>query len=465
MMFDLVVIGGGPAGYPAAIRAAHLGMKTALVEKLPVFGGTCLNWGCVPTKHYFEVAHLLHKLHQGKRLGLDAQISGFSLAPVNQKKSALVAQVVKGVAHLLKKAGVTTIQGSASFQDAHTLAVTQAGKQSTVQGRRFLIATGSEPAIPPVMRIDHPGLLTSREILDLDSLPGELIVVGAGAIGLEFATIFHLFGARVTVVELLERLAPLEDVDVSRALEKAFKRQRIACYTNTRVHAVGADGDRLQVRAESGQKGALSLEADAVLVATGRRANTGHLGLETVGIGLENGCIPVSPMGQTTQAHIYAAGDVLNTPQLAHVATAEGLLAVAHMAGRPARPVPYHAVPSFICSLPEIGSTGLTEQDARARGLDVRTVTLPLKAVAKSQIKLDAGGFVKLVLQNERLLGCHIIGPDAAELLCEPTLAITTGMGPADISRAIHAHPTLGESLLEACHLAEGLPIHVPKTG
>ncbi len=459
-MYDLIVIGGGPAGYPSAIKASQYGLKTAIVEKEHVFGGTCLNWGCIPTKAYFESCHLISRIKSAHKYGLGKiEEVNFSLEAIKERKDRLVKNIVKGVEYLLKKNSVDIYQGHASFADAGTVNVS--GGQ-TLRSKHFLIATGSRPAVPGSLNTGDPGIITSNEILELTAIPRELCIIGAGAIGLEFASIFNILGSKVTIVEMLDSLAPLEDREISAYLAGIFSRKRIKAYTSAMVQEISREGDRLKVLARiSG--GDIEISADKVLISAGRRPNTENLGLDSVNISTDRGTIPVNEFGQTAVKNIYAAGDIINTPQLAHVATAEGLRAVDHIMGKESR-INYDAVPSFIYSMPEISRAGLTEKELSSRGTAFQKAVFPLKAIAKAQITGDTDGFIKMLYDDKKLLGFHMIGALAPELVFEPTLAINAGLGISDLSRTIHAHPTIGEAIMETAHLAEGFPIHVLKS-
>ncbi len=458
-MYDLIVIGGGPAGYPSAIRASQYGLKTAIIEKNPVFGGTCLNWGCIPTKSYYESCHLLTKIKNAGKFGLDKidNIS-FSLANIRDRKDKLVKNIVKGVEYLLHKNSVDIFKGTASFINKSKISLSDG---RTLESRFFLVATGSRPSIPKAFETEDPGIITSRQILELSDIPEELVIIGAGAIGLEFASIFNALGSRITIIEMLPSLAPLEDSEISEHLEGIFSRKRIKFHTSAAVQKLVPQNGLVKVYATS-PKGNVEISADKVLVSTGRVPDTFSLNIESAGILLEKGCIPVNKFGQTAVESIYAAGDILNTPQLAHVATAEGLRAVDHIMGKETT-INYNAIPSFIYSMPEISHAGMTEKELDQNNIAYKKAVFPLKAVAKSQVIGETDGFIKMLYNEHRLLGFHMIGALSPELVFEPTFAITNGLGIRDISRTIHAHPTIGEAIMETAHLAEGFPIHVLK--
>lgn len=464
-MYDLIIIGGGPAGYPSAIRASQYNLKTAVIEKEPTFGGTCLNWGCIPTKAYYESCQLISKIRNAHKFGLDKiQDFNFSLENIKNRKDKIVKSITKGVEFLLKKNEIDIYKGSGSFIDNNTIRIKNDDKDEIIKGKNFLIATGSIPAIPQTFQIGNPDIITSNEILSMTEIPSELIIIGAGAIGLEFASIFNILGSKVIIIEMLPKLAPTEDEEVSDHLQRIFARKKIKALTSSIVEKIQSHEKRLIASIKNSDGTIIEIKADKVLVSTGRMPNTSHLNLESLGIITKKGTIPVNDFGQTSVNNIYAAGDILNTPQLAHVGTAEGLRSVDHIMGKKTR-INYDAVPSFIYTMPEISHAGLNEKELNARNIEYAKAVFPMKAIAKSQIMNESDGFVKLLYSKEdkKLLGFHMIGALSPELLFEPNLAIEKGLSISDISNTIHAHPTLGEIIMEAAHLAEGFPIHILK--
>lgn len=464
-MYDVIIIGAGPAGYPAAIRAAQYGLKTAIIEKEKTLGGTCLNWGCIPTKTYYESCQTINRIKNAHKYGIDKiENLSFDLKSIKQRKDKIVKSIVKGVEYLLKKNKIDIHRGHAKFIDKNTIRVLSAEKEQKLESDRFLIATGSRPSIPPVFDINDPNIITSNEILELTEIPPELVIIGAGAIGLEFACIFNSLGSRVTIIEMLENLAPAEDLEVSLYLERMFGRQKIKAFTSTTVKNILSSSGSLIVQAEHKDRKQVSINADKVLISTGRIANTDQLDLHNVNINTEKGTIPVNDYGQTSTPNIYAAGDVLNTPQLAHVGTFEAIRAIDHIIGKKEL-INYKAVPSFIYSTPEISHAGQTEKELIFAGTGYQKAVFPLKAVAKAQILNETEGFVKLLYSSDdhKILGFHMIGALSPELAFEPGLAISKGLTVADISKTIHAHPTIGEAIMEAAHLAEGFPVHILK--
>jgi dihydrolipoamide dehydrogenase len=462
--FDLIILGGGPAGYVCAIRAAQLGLSTALVEREKL-GGVCVNVGCIPSKallHSAYVANLVR--HDAKRLGVKVGDVEFDFGAAIKHSRAVSEQNAKGVEFLLKKNGAALLRGRGRLAGPGRVEVTPAdGEPYTLETRHTVLATGSVIRGLPGVEFDHERIIDSDDALGLKQVPGSMIVLGAGAVGVEFASIYRSFGAKVTVVELLPRLLPLEDAALGAELEKAFRRRGIAAHTSTRVTKVEREDAGVRLRAEKDGE-TLDLEAEIVLVAVGRRPATDDIGLDTTRVGLdERGFVEVDEHLATAEPGIYAIGDLLATQALAHVASHEGIVAVEHAAGLEPRPIDYDRVPSCTYCQPEVASIGLTEEAARERGHDVQVGQFPFTAIGKAKILDDTRGFVKIVSErrHDEVLGVHIIGPHATELISEATAAVNLEATAESLFHAIHAHPTLSEAMGEAALAVHGRAIHM----
>jgi dihydrolipoamide dehydrogenase len=460
--FDLMIIGSGPGGYVAGIRAGQLGMKVAVVEKDSRYGGTCLLRGCIPTKALLHTASLLDQIREAGDQGIDVAAPTLNVAKAHEKKRKVVDKSAKGVEYLFKKYKVTGIQGFGRMVGPHEVEVEGKGGKTVYQAKFVLIATGSVPRDLPFAPADGEKVMNSDHILEMERVPKSIAVLGAGAVGTEFASIFASFGSEVTLVEMLPRLLPIEDEEVSAELERALRKRKIKNLTNTKLASVEKTATGVKLALEVKGK-AESLEAELLLVAVGRKPVTENLGLEALGVVLERGYVQINPTMQTAVPHIYAIGDVVNTPWLAHVASAEGILAVEHMAGQKVHPLNYDQVPSCTYCEPEVGSVGLTEAKARERGYDVAVGKFPFSALAKAAILGQTGGFVKVVRDKkyDELLGVHIIGPHATDLIAEACVALRMEATDEELLRTIHAHPTLSEAVGEAAHAAFGHAIHI----
>jgi dihydrolipoamide dehydrogenase len=462
--FDLTVIGSGPGGYVAAIRSAQLGLKTALVEKEPAPGGTCVHWGCIPAKALLRSAEVLDTARGAAAFGV--RVSGVELdvAAMHAYRTRTVEANVRGIEHLLRKNKVTLVRGHGRLSGRGRVVVTPPdGAPTTIEARTTILATGSAVRALPGVEFDGTRVLHSDHALTLDRVPASLIVLGAGAVGVELASAYRSFGSQVTLVELLPRLVPLEDEAVSRELERAFRKRGIAVHTGTTVESVDPvdGGVRVAIRAADRRS---TLDAQALLVAVGRQPRSTDLGLDGTGVRVsERGFVEVDARMRTGEPGVYAIGDLVETPALAHVASHEGLVAVEHAAGRDPHPVDYDKVPSCTYCHPEIGSIGLSESRARERGHDVAVGTFPFSALGKARILNDTTGFVKLVTDRatDEVLGAHLIGPHATELISEATAALSLEATAASLFHAVHAHPTLGEAMGEAALAAHGRAIHI----
>jgi dihydrolipoamide dehydrogenase len=461
--FDLTIIGSGPGGYVAAIRAAQLGLKTALVEKAPALGGTCLHWGCIPTKALLHTAEVLETARQAARFGVKTADVTLDLAGAHKHKTDVVRRMAKGVEFLMKKNTITVVPGHGRLQGPGKVAVTAPGATRLLTTRQVILATGSAPKLPPGLKPDGARVITSNEALALEFVPKSLLVLGAGAVGCEFASIYSRFGSAVTLVEMLPRVLPLEDEEISAELHKAFKKRAIAVRVGTRVEEVKVRDKEVEVQVQSEKGGRETLKAEVLLVAVGRRPLTDDLGLEGTKVEIDRGFIKVDGAMRTREAWIYAIGDLLATPALAHVASHEGIVAAEAIAGRNPEPINYDQVPSCTYCDPEVASVGLSEATARARGHKVRVGKFPFTALGKAGIVGHQEGFVKIVGDEryDELLGIHVIGPKATELIGEGGAALRLESTVEDLFHAIHAHPTLSEALAEAALNLHGRGIHL----
>ncbi len=460
--FDFTVIGSGPGGYVAAIRAAQLGLKTAVVEIDPHLGGTCLHHGCIPTKALLHAAEVLDDARKAKRFGIKISGIELDLDGVHKFKNRTVGSNAKGIEFLFRKHGVTTFTGRGRLAGPGSVEVTPADAPAfTIATKHVVLATGSTIRDLPAIPVDGERIINSDHALELRTVPSTMAVLGAGAVGVEFASIATSFGADVTILEMLPRVLPLEDADVSAELQTAFERRGMTVHTDTRVERVEVTDDGVQIAASKDGE-ALSLQVDLLLVAVGRDPVTADLGLDGTGVRIERGFIAVDEFMSTGEPHVYAVGDVVNTPALAHVAAHEGIVAAEHAAGADARPVNYDKVPSCAYCQPEVASIGLTEQQARDRGHDVRIGSFPFAAIGKAKILGEPSGFVKVVVddQLDEILGIHIVGPRATELIAQASVALELEATAESLFQAVHAHPTLGEALGEAALAALGRAIH-----
>ena len=468
--YDVVVIGAGTGGYVAAIRAAQLGLRTAVVERQPVLGGTCLNWGCIPTKALLEHAHVLklaqHAADWGISFGAAAAAPTIDIARMHARKDTIVTGLTKGIEFLFKKNKIDAITGTARLAGGGRVEVTGTQPRSLL-AREIVIATGSTPRAVPGVAIDRERIITSDEAIHFREIPKTLAILGSGAVGVEFASIFRRFGSDVTLIELMPRIVPSEDEAISAELEKAFKKRGIVVRGGTRVTRAKATstGVAIDMEVPSGRKE--SLTVDMLLVAIGRAPVTDGLGAVELGIAMDQGFIVVDDRYRTNVPGISAVGDVIRIgarphPQLAHLSSAEGIAVAERVAGRNVAPINYDQVPACTYCDPEIGSVGLTEQEAAARGFEVRIGTFPFGVLGRAKIAGDVEGFVKIVAEKkyDQILGVHMIGPRATELVAEAAVALRLESTVEELVRTIHAHPTMSEAVGEAAHAVHGAAIH-----
>jgi len=459
---SIIIIGGGPAGYVGAIRAAQLGGSVTVVEKEEV-GGTCLNVGCIPTKVLTSAAHTYSTLKTADRWGL--KVSGMELdfPQLMKRKQMVVNRLVTGVKSLLKARGVNLIKGTATFLDERQIEVRMNdGTNQRLEADRFLIATGSVPIMLPIPGIESEGVIDSTGALSLTSIPQSMLIIGGGAIGCEFAYIYHSFGTQITIVEMLSQIIPGEDEEISAGLRSSMEKSGIKIFTGSKVTKIAPDKDGKKKVTISSSEGENNMEVEKVLVSVGRKANTKNMGLEMLGIKMDRGTILVDDHLRTNLPHIFAAGDCIGNWLLAHVASMEAEIAVENALGEDKK-MDYRAVPCCIFTHPEIGSVGLNEKLAKEKGLEVKTGKFPMMACGRAQAENEPDGFVKVVVEKTsgKILGAQILGHRATDLIAELTLAVQIGAKTSDIIDTIHAHPTLSEPTREAVLKAEGRPIHM----
>ena len=457
MKYNIIVIGSGPGGYVAAIRASQLGKKVAIVEKAEL-GGVCLNWGCIPTKALLKSAQVFTYCKNAAHYGV--AVEG-EVKPDFEKivaRSRTVADTMsKGVAFLMKKNNIDILSGWGRLAGEGKVEVDGAMYEADA----VILAMGARPRQMPFMPVDGEHVISSKEALTLPRLPQSMIVVGSGAIGSEFACLYASLGVKVTVVEYMPQMMPLEDEEVAKAMERSFRKMRATVLTSTTVKAVRVEDGICHVDIE-GKKGAETLQAEVVLSAVGVKSNIENIGLEEMGIAVERDKVVVDEHYQTSARGVYAIGDIIATPALAHVASAEAIHCVEHICGLEPDAVDYSTIPSCVFTTPEVASVGMTEQQARDKGIEYKVGRFPFTASGKATAAGDRDGFVKLIFDNEeRLIGAHLVGATVTEMLGEPTLAKRLGATAHTIAKTIHSHPTMHEGLMEAAEAAMGAAIHL----
>ncbi len=458
--FDVAIIGSGPGGYVAAIRAAQLKLKTVVIEKDKV-GGVCLNIGCIPSKALVHQAEIFRSISGLEAMGIKVDRSEFDYSRVFSASRKAADNLSKGVSYLLKKNGVTLINGTAELRSANQLII---DGQRIISAKSIIIATGSRPRILPGFEFDEKTVLSSTGILFLQKLPEKLLILGAGAIGAEFAYIMNAFGVQVHLVEMMERILPLEDEEVSNHLRRSFSKRGIKIYTSTKAISLNKSTNGAEVILEDNSGSKFPLTVDKVLVVTGRVPNTDGIGLEKLDIKTERGYVLTGDYGETSVSGVYAIGDVTTTPLLAHVASKEGEIAAEHIAGIQTKAkLDLNSIPGGVYCEPQVGSFGLTEAKAKKAGINYKAVSFPYKGIGKAVAIENSEGFIKLLFEpdTKEILGAHAIGAEATELIHEILLAKSSELLPEDIAKMIHVHPTLSEGVMEAARAAEGWAIHI----
>ena len=461
--YDVVIIGSGPGGYVAGIRAGQLGMKVAVVEKDPFLGGTCLHRGCIPTKSLLENADVWGKVQKAKDFGITVGDVTINFSEVQKRKQGVVDANAKGIEFLFKKNKVDRILGHGRVVKAGVVEVEGEGGKKTLNTKNIILAMGSVPRDLPHIKADGKRIINSDHILMLDYVPKSMLVIGAGAVGCEFASIFSRFGTKTTIVEVMPQLLPIEDDEIAKEFTRIFKKKGIDVFTDAKVLSceVGENGVKSTVEVKGKQQ---VIETELVLSATGRGPVTGDAGLKNTKVKVsDRGFVEVDELMRTAEPGIYAIGDIVPTPALAHCASAEGILAVEHMKGMPVRPINYDHVPNATYTEPEVASVGLTEKKAKERGHEVKIGKFPFSANSKAKIVGDANGLVKYVVdaKYDEVLGVHIVGPKATELIVEACAALELEATSESIAKTIHAHPTLSEALMEAAEAVQGHAIHI----
>jgi dihydrolipoamide dehydrogenase len=466
--FDVAVLGGGPGGYVAAIRAAQLGLKVAVIER-EAMGGVCANWGCIPTKVLLRNAEIIELFQDAKTYGVQIDNMRVDYGAAHKRSRDVSTRMVRGVDFLMKKNQVTVITGEGTLVDANTIHVENRSEERTVTASYIIVATGAKPRALPGLVPDGRKIYTYRQLLDVQIVPKTMLVIGSGAIGMEFSYVFHAYGAQVTVLEALPRILPNEDAEVSAEMVRSFNRLGIKTLAGVKVESasVGDDGVTLTVATESGVQ---TMKADWVLVSAGIIPNTSGIGVDKVGVALDQrGYITVDAHMQTNLPSVYAIGDITGKLGLAHVASAQGVVAAESIAAIMGKykghivKLNYDAIPRCTYTHPQVASMGLTEAQAVEKGYEIKVSKFPFRANGKSLALNNVDGFIKLIADAKygEILGVHAIGPDVTELLPEFVLAKSAELTPEQIAAAVHAHPTMSEALLEALHGIDGLPIHL----
>ena len=452
MKYDVVVIGSGPGGHVAALKAAKKGLSVAVVEKAEL-GGVCVNWGCIPTKAMLKSAQVYHYFQSAASYGIEFEGTvKASLDKIVARSRGVAEQMNKGVAFLFKKAGIALYEGFGKIASKGVVEVAKAdGTSESIEADHIILATGSRPREIPIMPVDGKRIISSKEALTLSELPESMIIVGSGAIGCEFAWVYAALGVKVTIVEYLPQMLPLADEEVSRTLERSFRKMKATVLTATAVKAVRVTDEGCEVDIE-GKKGAETLCAEVVLSAVGVKSNIEGLGLEELGVKVERDKIVVDEVFRTSVEGVYAIGDIVATPALAHVASAEATVCVEAICGENPEPIDYTTIPSCVYTTPEVAMVGLTEKQAVEQGYEIKVGKYQFMASGKATAAGDRDGFVKLIYdaKSEKLLGAHIIGASVTEMLGEPALAKRLGITARQIASTVHSHPTMYEGLLEA---------------
>ncbi|MBG09007.1 MAG: dihydrolipoyl dehydrogenase [Halobacteriovoraceae bacterium] len=464
--FDIVVIGAGPGGYVCAIRAAQLGLKTALVEKYSNLGGTCLNVGCIPSKTLLDSSERYFDcVHHFKNHGIKVENVGFDFNKMVQRVRDVVKDTTVGIDFLMKKNKVTVLNGLGTFKDANTLTVRGTEETHEVKGKKFVIATGSKPSPLKGVDIDKERIITSTEALYLKEVPKHLLVIGGGVIGLELGSVYARLGSKVSVVEYLPSIIPTMDADMGKLLQKSLKKEGIEFYLSHAVSSVERDGEKVILKAKDQKKGKdISLEGDYCLLSVGRSPFTKGLGLEAAGLSLEErGRVPVNNHCQTSVPHIYAIGDVVRGAMLAHKAEEEGVYVAEHIAGQKPH-INYNLIPGVVYTWPEVASVGHTEKELKDNKVPYKKGSFPFKASGRARASNESDGIIKVLANKEtdEILGVHMIGPRCADMIAEAVLAMEFRASAEDIARTCHAHPTYTEVFKEACLAAtEERAIHI----
>ena len=462
--YDVAIIGSGPGGYVAAIRAGEIGLKTVVVEKDPYLGGTCLHVGCIPTKVLLHHADVYDHFKNAGELGFEVSGVKINWPNILERKDKIVKKHAKGIEFLFKKNKVEWVQGWGRYEGPGRVSVDNNGKKSTIEAANILLVSGSEARSLPGIEPDHKTIVTNRSILQLPEIPKTLVVVGAGAVGVEFASIYNSFGTQVTILEMLPRVVPVEDEEISAELEKAFKKKNIQIFTGAKVESAKKDAKGVTVSFKDKDGKPQTIQAEKLLLAVGRKPMTENCGLEKSKAKVERGFVHAGPYMETDEKGLFAIGDIVaGMPQLAHAAMMEGIVAVTHIAGKPTQPVLKTRIPNATYCEPQIGSIGLTEKQAREAGYAVKVGKFPFVGNSKATILGSHGGFIKVVSEEKygEVLGIHIIGPLATEILSEAAATLNLEGTIDDMMNMVHAHPTVWEAMGDAFASVRGLQINV----
>ena len=459
--YDLIVIGGGPGGYVAAIHGAQFGKNVAVVER-DTLGGVCLNWGCIPTKSLLHDAEMLHLVKNAGKYGIEIGDYKVDFSAVVKRSRKVAKRLSKGIEYLMKKNRITHLKGAATIQSSHDVEVTSEDGSRVLEAENIIIAVGGRNREIPGLETDGKRVISYREAMTLEEPPKKMIIIGAGAIGVEFATLYHEYGTEIHLVEMLPQILPLEDGEISEALKSYLKKRGMNLRTSARVEKIDALKTKVKVHLAAGEEKEV-LEGDLALVAVGIQGNVEDLGLDSAGVQLENGWIKTDQFCQTTVEGVYAVGDVTGPPWLAHVASAQGRIAAAHLSGRNPTPLDYTSIPACTYTRPQVASIGLTEEAAQEAGHELKVGRFPMRASGKALAQDDTDGFVKILFDSQygELLGCHIIGPEATELIAEVAAAKMLESTYKEIVETVHAHPTIAEAIMEAAADAYGEAIHI----
>jgi len=456
--FDITVIGAGPGGYVAAIKAAQLGSKVAIIEK-DAHGGTCLNRGCIPTKALVASADAYMRVKESGELGIHARKVSFNWEKISERKDGVVKKLRNGIGSLLKSNKIEIIKGEAKLLSRHEIEITSGKKKETIKSKKIILATGSEPAKPGFFPFDGKRVLDSTDLLKITKLPTSIIIVGGGVIGCEFANILNAFGVKVTVIEMLDRLLPLEDKDISNAVTKKFKEKGIDVKTGVAIENV-----KITANGVGGKINGKPISARIMLVGVGRALNTKNIGLEDAGVKLDDiGAVIVNERLQTSVANIYAIGDITNKMQLAHVASAQGIVAAINAAGGMEK-MDYRVIPNCIFTIPEIGTVGMTEAEAKEEIGDIKVGKFYYAGLGKALAAGEPEGFYKIIAdaETDEILGAQVYGAHATDVIAEAAVAMKLESTAEELGKTIHAHPTLAEGMMEAAHALHGECIHMP---
>lgn len=462
--YDLIVIGSGPGGYVAAIRASQLGLKSAIVER-DKLGGICLNWGCIPSKALLTNARIYRHMREADKWGISVKGLDFDMKKIIGRSRRVADTISKGVAFLMKKNKIDVLQGTAAFQDSQTLSISDPDgkKTGSASASHIIIATGARARSVPGVEVDGTKVLTYKHALALEKLPDSVVIIGGGAIGVEFAYFYSSFGSKVTIVEMMDQLLPVEDEEVARELEKSFKKQGINYLLQHTVLGVATSASGVTVKVKNKEGKALELQGELALNSVGVVGNVENLNLEKIGVQVDRDRIQVDRWFHTGVDNVYAIGDVIGPPWLAHVASHEGIACVETIAGEDPHPVDYQGIPGCTYCQPQVASVGLTEKKAREAGYRIKVGKFPFQALGKARAAQSTEGFVKLIFDEKygELLGAHIIGEEATELIAELVTAKALETTYLEILKSVHAHPTLSEAVMEAAGVAYGEAIHL----